>query len=153
MTRRANLLRGVLAALTISLVSGCDLLEDLFAEKLTPTERIDAFIDELNTASRTTIGEQLHPLANDFQALQSSDLWESGPLRTENRDFSWTEGTTTDNGTTVDITGILTSLFGAQPFTNALFTLQEDGEDNWKIRLLDLDTTDVDTPWDITKLY
>ena len=52
----------------------------------------------------------------------------------------------------MDVAGTLTSLSGAQSFTNALFTMQEDEDDNWKIRLLDLDTTDAVTTWDITKL-
>ena len=115
-------------------------------------ERIDEFISELNTASRTTIGEHLHPSATDHGALQSSTPWEASPLRTDNRTFGWNAATTTDNGTSVDVAGTLTSLSGAQSFTNALFTMQEDEDDNWKIRLLDLDTTDAVTTWDITKL-
>ena len=102
---------------------------------------------------RSTIGEHLHPSATDFGALQSSTPWEASPLRTDNRDFSWTAAQTTDNADgTFDVTGTLSSLSGANEFTDALFTMEEDEQDNWKVRLLDLDTNDALTTWDITKV-
>ena len=154
MSKKATVLRLVLVTLTLSLVlNGCDWLQDLFGETLSISERIDGFIDELNTNSRTTVGEHIHPSATEFGALQSSTPWEVGPLSTANRDFSWTAGATTDNGDgTMDVTGTLTSDTGTVTFANALFTMQEAEQENWKIRLFNLDTTDMLTTWDITKL-
>ena len=154
MTKKSTVLRLALATLTVSFVlAGCDWLQGLLGETLSISERIDAFVDELNTNSRTTVGEHIHPSAAEFVALQSSTPWEGGPPSTANRDFGWTAGSTTDNGDgTMDVTGSFTSDAGAVAFTNALFTIQEDEQDNWKIRLFDLDTTDVLTTWDITKL-
>ena len=92
---------------------------DLLAEKYTPRERMEAFIEDANVSAWGDLKEHTHPDADNY-GQANSGFWETrlqSFISLKNLSVSGTTATFTNSANSVDFTA----------------TLAEDEEDNYKI--------------------
>ena len=129
MKRRLILL--ALAAVTVMTFTSCeDLLNALFGGT-TIDEQITSFQSTLNSADRTNIREHFHPLMAGYQQIADDEVFNTGPLRYANANF------------TISVTNIVNEV-ATCTYTDAngtdgtiVFTMVKDGSD-YKINKIDL---------------
>jgi len=130
---KTNMKAGLLSAMILIAFSSCFLLNP----PKSPTERLASFEDHLNTESRASTVDHIHPDATIY-SLIDGEYWDSGPLDIGNNPyiFSVTMGAA-DNGI---ITGTGTVNYNSADL-NVTMTFKESssGSDDWYILTLTID--------------
>lgn len=108
-------------AIGVLLLTGCP-LEDT----TTVSERLNAFMSDVNREDYTSLYTHFHPLSSAFTARRAAETWTPAPFA---RGETYQLGTISNNATvTTTISG------GIWSGDSITFTMLEDGSDNWKIR-------------------
>ncbi|MBB6478734.1 hypothetical protein [Spirochaeta isovalerica] len=119
----------IFLGLIVIALTGCD----LFSSKLSSSERLEAFEDELNGSSRTTTVNHIHPDALGYSSINEA-FWDGGPLSAANRpfDFSGVVLGAENNGIIIG-TGIMTNNSGDQTINSIQFKESPVGSNDWYI--------------------
>jgi hypothetical protein len=116
----------ILAVMTVTVFSGCDLLMALFGGKV--IDRISSFESDLNSSSRSGIYYNFHPTeTTQYDAIKASSYWEDAFPSVYDYEFSGIIAS--DEELTASAT--LTVMYGATEYYSGsvYFTFAEDGFD------------------------
>ncbi|AFG37171.1 hypothetical protein [Spirochaeta africana] len=116
----------VLAALLLVGVAGCNLFDD---DSVSPRERVDAFMEDMNRSSRSNIrSKHIHPDASDYSTLSTSYFEDPFPT-----DQTYTLSSVNVSGSTISAT--INSSDGAWSGEAIEFRTRNDGDVAKIIRL------------------
>jgi hypothetical protein len=115
----------ILAVMTVTVFSGCDLLMALFGGKL--VARIESFESDLNSVFRTDIYKNFHPTDTDqYDAMKVSSYWENAFPSEYDYDFTDIDA----DEDALEATATLWVTIGGTDYSyNASFTFSEYGSD------------------------
>lgn len=124
----------VIVMTAAALLAGCDLLNGIDPGSVSIGERLDRFVNDLNSSDRSGIYLNFHPDETlSYNQVKDPDTWETGPLASANRPFSLrnTVQKSLGNGT-VKVTGSLTNANNTDAGYPISFVMAKYRED-WRI--------------------
>jgi hypothetical protein len=139
----------VIVMTAAALLAGCDLLNGIDPGSVSISERLDRFVNDLNSSDRTWIYLNFHPDETlSYNQVKDPDTWENSPLSSVNRPFSLrnTVQKSLVNGT-VEVTGNLTQKNNPDTAYPISFVMAKYGED-WRIVRLTYTVVETD-PYEI----
>lgn len=129
-------IKAVILALSLVVAfTSCDLLGD---DSVTPEERLADFTANLNSDSRDSTYQFIHPDATMYNQIKVATWWDATPLSSAYDSFAFTVSLASEAAGVKTYTGSMTNSVATY---TAIITFKENGDDIWYIATITLDGT------------